>query len=214
MSAPRVIPIPAWGQQRAQPAQVQEGNPLGPGPVIQHPGWNPSGMLPGSAIARGPEAWSGQAGHDFRSDGTNQVWRWSSPVFDLRPGVSASYGQIPAAVPINHEAALGQSIYLVVMLMDVNGVVPPATNDFRLFYTEDGSGVQGAEGGIFRLTQTIEVTDQLLAGGTSTAAPFGASPISLTPCVTALRFWRVNLTMQIAGVAAITIPYQLQASLH
>ena len=78
----------------------QPGNPLYPGPDLQHPQTNQSGLLPGTPqVPRGAEAWCDVRGHSFASDGTNQVWTWESPVFDLRPGVSAAYGQIPAAVP-------------------------------------------------------------------------------------------------------------------
>ena len=188
---------------------------LGPGPDLTHPPWNPGGLLPGVAVTRGVEAWSNLSFQAFVSDGTNQVWTWESPVFDLRPGMSAAYGHIPAAVPINHEAALGQSVYLVLIVGENTGTFAPAdTVGIQADYWEDGNALQAANPELLRLTQVIPCTETLLAGGTSAVFPFGASPISFTPVVPCLRFWKLSFRLTIAGVAAITPPYFIQASLH
>ena len=205
----------AFTPGRLQPQYTQQGNPLGPGPDMRHPATNPSGLLPAPTIPRSPEAWSDSQGCRFVSTGTDQVWLWESPVFDLRPGVSAAYGQIPSAVPINHEAALGQGIYMVVLIGESSGTTPPAsTNGIRVEYFENGNGCQAGSPQLMRLTQDIDITEVVLAGGVRNAVPFVASPVSFTPCVVALRFWQVSIRVIIPGVAPITLPYFLQASLH
>lgn len=194
----------------------QPGNPLYGQPSLEHPAWNPSGLLPGTPTTpRGVEAWCDNQGQRFASDGTNQVWTWESPVFDLRPALSAAYGIIPSAVPINHEAAIGQSVYLVLIVGESSGVSPPAASvGISADYWEDGNGCQADNGQLFRLSQVVPCTTNLLAGGVSIVAPFGASAISITPCVTSLRFWKVSFRLTFAGVAAVARPYFIQASLH
>lgn len=207
-----------WIPGRLPPGNHQPGNPLYPGPDMQHPPSNRSGMLPATPqIPRGAEAWgSGFVTQSFASDGTSQVWEWYSPLFDLRPGLSAAYGQIPAAVPINHEGALGQAVYMTLIIGDARGLTPPALmNAVRAQYWEEGNNLAPAEQTIMRLTQDIDCTAQLLSGGIRRLTPpFGASPISITPCVPSLRFWRVGFRMVVEGVAPVTDAFFLQACLH
>lgn len=208
-------PTPPWTPQRLDSPQNQPGNPLAPGPNLAQPPWNPGGVLPGPAVTRGLDAWAQEYSRDFLSDGTNMVWTWESPVFDLRPGLATSYGQYPHAVPINHEAALGQSVYLVLIVSERTGTAPPAAAvGLHADYFEDGNGIRANNGQLLRLTQTIPVDDTLLAGGISLVAPFGASAFSFTPCVNALRFWKLTFRLTFEGLGAITLPYTIQASLH
>lgn len=207
-----------WQPGRLPPVNHQPGNPLYSGPDMQHPPSNRSGMLPATPqIPRGAEAWgSGFVSQSFASDGVNQVWEWQSPLFDLRPGVSAAYGMTPAATPINHEGALGQAVYLVLIVGEATGSSPPAlVPGIRAEYWEDGNNLASGEQDVMRLTQDINCTAQLLSGGVRrTTRPFGASPLSFTPCVPALRFWRLGFRLTIEGVAPITDAFFLQANLH
>ncbi len=206
---------PAWYPGRHQPQYNQPGNPIAGGQPSMAPGLAyPGGVIPAPAHARGVEAWSDRKGQSFRSDGTNQVWVFETPVFDLRPGVSDAYGNIAAATPINHEGAYGLNIYLC-LLVSTDGALPPArVTDIRAEYWEDGNNLNGSDATLRRLTQDIDVTEQLIAGGTTIVAPVGASPIILTPCVYGLRFWKVSLRLTIPGVAAITEPFWIQGMLH
>lgn len=205
----------AFEPGRGQPVFNQQGNPLYSQPNLRHPQTNPGGLIPGPALPRGPEAWSDHQGQRFQSDGANQVWLWESPVFDCRPALSASYGIIGAAVPINNEGALGRSIYLTVIVGEASGTTAPATTPGIICeYFEDGSCVQAENAQLQRLTQDIDITETLLAGGISAVQPFGASPMSFVPVVVGLRFWKLSVRITIPGVAAITLPYFLEASLH
>ena len=208
--------MPAWEPGRSQPHLNQPGNPLGPQPSLRHPAQNPSGLLPGTpSVPRGVEAWSDQQFHRFASDGTNQVWTWQTPVFDLRPGLSSAYGNIPEAVPINHEGALGMSVYLTLIVGEQTGTVPPASAiGWTAEYWEVGNAVQAQNPQLQMLTQIQDVTETLLEGGTTTVAPFGASPFSFTPCVPGLRFWQLNFRLTQAGVIGVALPYFIQSSLH
>ncbi len=194
----------------------QPGNPLYSQPNLTHPQTNPSGLLPGTpTIPRGVEAWSDYQTQRFASDGTNQVWTWESPVFDCRPALSAAYGTIASAVPINNEPGLGQAISLNIIIGESSGATPPAsTVGLTGECWEDGNVVNSDNAQLIRLTQAIPITDTILAGGTTTTAPFGGSGINVVPCMSGLRFWKVSIRLTIAGVAAITRPYFIQSSLH
>jgi len=208
----------AFTPGRDQPILNQPGNPFAPNgqPSLRHPASNPSGLLPGTPVVpRGPECFTDVRFQNFVSNGIDQVWLWESPVFDLRPGVSVGYGNMTPSVPINHEAALGQSIYLTLILGEASGTAPPASmNGVTAVYWEDGNAITGDNTQLMRLTQNQDVTELLLAGGTSLAAPFGASPFSITPCAISLHFWKVSFQVTIAGIAPITLPYFIQAALH
>lgn len=210
---------------REQPAFNQPGNPLRSSPNLNHPSSNNSGLLPGMPSVPLPVmAWTDFQTQHFVSDGTNQVWRWESPVFDLRPGMSIAYGNIPAAVPINHEGALGQAIYLILEVGDSSGVTPPSTRTgITAAYWEDGNVVSMNQNNalLSRYTKIINVSDQLYAGGdistTSTpfvGPPFGASIFQFPPCVSSLRFWKLTFQLTIEGTTAITDPYFIRACLH
>jgi hypothetical protein len=207
-------PIPAWTPQRSQPENHQPGNPLYNPPGMQHPYWNAGGLLPGTIPPRGPDAWCSTESQNFRSDGTNQTWTFSTPVFDLRPGLSVAYGNIPAATPINRDASYGLNTYLVLIIGTRGGAPPSLVAGMEAHYWEDGNCVQADNPQILRLTKIIDVTTILQAGGDRIVDPDrGASPFSFTPCVQGLRHWRLNLRLTIAGVAPITAPLFIQAAL-
>jgi hypothetical protein len=207
-------PMPQY-PNRDQPRYNEPGNPFSSGPNMQHPGTNPVGRLPAPAQPRGAEFWSGRQSQQFASDGTNQVWTWQSALFDLRPGINTAMGWASAAVPINHEGALGLNIYLNILIGTVTGVRPIAsTPGLRAEYWEVGNNVNADNTQLMTLTQVIEISDQVLAGGTSTTFPFGASPVSFTPCVIGLCYWQVFLRLTIEGVGAVTEPYFINARLH
>lgn len=178
--------------------------------------YNRGGVIPGPNIAGlQPSAWQRLDEQLFASDGTNQVWTWESPTFDLRPGLAESYGIIPSATPINHEAALGQSVYLVLIVGTVTGVVPIAgVAGVSAAYWEEGNNLASNDNTLMQLTQIVDCTETLLSGGISTTTPFGASAFQFTPCVTSIRFWKLVFQLTIAGVAPITEPYFIQALLH
>lgn len=200
---------------RAQPSYNQQGNPFGPGPNMAHPGTNPVGAIPAQAQPRGVEAWSQRQGQQFASDGTNQVWVWNSALFDLRPGLNTAQGFGSAAVPINHEGAFGLNIYLNILIGTTAGVTPIASAaGLRAHYWEVGNNVNSDNLELTTLTQEIEISDTVLAGGTSTTYPFGASPVSFTPCNLGLRYWQVFFRLTIEGVAPITEPYFINACIH
>lgn len=204
----------AFEPYRQQPQFNQPGNALRSSPNMMHPNNNPGGMLPAPVHARGVEAWSDFRHQQFLSDGTNQVWLWQSVLFDLRPGMSDAYGFIPAAQPINHEGALGLNIYLG-LIFGTRGTSPLAIQtNLQVEYWEDGHNTSAESLGLTRLTQDIDITDTILAGGTRTTAPVGASPIAFTPCMLGLRFWQVSVRVTIEGVVAITEPYYLSACIH
>lgn len=211
-----------WSPGRYQHAPDNLINPLFSGNPLQHPGDNPSGLYPGMPpVPFGALAWTDYQTQRFRSNGTNQVWTWESPVFDLRPGMSVGYGQIPAAIAINHEGAYGQGVYLNLVVGESVGGVPPATrSNMTAFYWSDGNTITVTDqASLQNLTQVIEVTDQLQAGGTNTAVtnpngPFGASVFSFSPPVSGLRFWKLTFQLIVDGVGAVTEPYFIQASVH
>lgn len=212
-----------WSPGRYVTASNTLVNPLENNFDLTHPGDNPSGLMPGMPpIPLGALAWSDFQGQAFRSNGTDQVWTWNSPVFDLRPGMSNGYGAIPAAIPINHEGAYGQGIYLNLVVGESSGTVPIATRaNTKAFYWSDGNVVTVTDPtSLYNLTQVIEVTDQLQAGGINTTSttpagpPFGASVFSLSPPVAGLRFWQVHFRLEVEGNAAVTLPYFIQACIH
>lgn len=206
-----------WYPHR-QPLQYNgPGNPITNPPDLNPPPWNRGGTLPGPNVVQQPVAWARRDNQMFASDGTNQVWTWESVIFDLRPGLAASYGSIPSAVAINHEAALGQSIYLCLIVGDdtTTGAIPIAgAAGVKAEYWEDGNNFTAANGELMRLTQVLDVTETLLAGGISTSQPVGASAFQFTPCVTSLRYWKVSFRLTIAGVIPVTERYFIQALLH
>lgn len=212
---PRAMTFPAWQPQRLQPEHVEPGNPFGPGPNMQPPPYAPGGTFPSAAFTLPLTPWTGRQSQQFVSDGTNQVWTWESPVFDLRPGATAATGRGMEAVPINHEAALGQSVYLAVILGTDGGTVPPALTVFSSVVAfEDGHVAQPQQNQLVRLTQDVDITEQVYAGGTRTTSPVGASPLTFTPCIVGLQFWRLSIRLTIAGTTAITEPYFIMAALH
>jgi len=202
---------------RSQPGMNQPGNALQSQPDLRHPASNPSGLIPGMPqVPRAVEAWGDIQYNQFRIDatGANQVWRYQTPVFDLRPGLSTSYGIIPDAVPINHEGAYGMSVYLVLVVGEDTGTRPPAATTFEALYWEYGNPLQARNGRLVTLTQQQDVTEQLLGGGISLVAPFGASAFSFTSCTPGLRFWQLNFQLTSFGPAPVTLPYYVQACLH
>lgn len=207
---------PPYVPGRQPPVHGQQGNWIAdPPPSMKAPPWNPNGLLPGPVVQRGAEAWSTRDAQNFSSDGTTFTWLWQTPVFALRPGVDAAYGNIPSAVPINHEAALGLSIYLTVMLGTATGVRAPAAYPvpgMRVSYWEDGNNGSSAE--MFRLTQEIEITDLVLSGGTRTTTPFGASLLGFTPCQPGLRYWQLSVQVERLVAGAQDTDWFIQGSLH
>lgn len=206
-------PLPPFQQQRFQPQNDQPGNPFQAGPNMRHPPNNPGGLLPGPTLPMGALAWSARDSQNFRSDGTNQVWTWQSALFDLRPGLSEAYGIIPAAVPINHEAALGQSVQLSVLVGSADGQTPPANIiGMTCLYAELGNNTTADQ--TWSLTRFTSITDLLQSGGTSLVEPFGASLLSFTPLSSGLRFWQVSVRLTIPGVAVPTQSLLIQAMIH
>lgn len=210
---------------RGQPRWNNAGNPLYSEPSLEHPAWNPRGTEPADPqIPMGVLAWTDFQGQAFKSDGTNQVWRYETPVFDLRPGMSRGYGYMPAAIAINHEGALGQGVYLILEVGDTSGVTPPSTRTaMTAAYWEDGNTVNMNQNNslLSRYTKIINVSDQLYAGGdistTSTpfvGPPFGASIFQFPPCVSSLRFWKLTFQLTIEGTTAVTNPFFIRACLH
>jgi len=167
----------------------------------------------------GPLAWADRQGQAFRSDGVNQVWTYCTDVFDLRPLVSEAYGHIPNARPINHEGALGQSVYLNLIVGESSNTIPPALRfGMRAETWQVGSGISPAAVDLYQITKPTDVTIALLAGGDALTPPFaGGSPasvFSITPTTISLRFWQVYFRLTVPGVAAVVEPYFIQASLH
>lgn len=206
------IPLPPWGPQRLPPENHQPGNPLYSGPNMHPPAWNPGGLLPGPSVVSGPLAWATTESQNFRSDGTNQVWTFQTPLFDCRPGLSAAYGIVPAAVPIAHDGALGLNIYLTLIVGTRTGAPPALVAGMEAAYWEEGSALNALS--LVSLTKVIDITAQLQAGGDQVAAPRGASPFSFTPCVPGCRLWKLNFRLTIPGVAPITAPLFVEAALH
>ena len=206
-------PLPPFQPQRQQISFDQQGNPFWSAPNMAHPASNRAGLNPSAAPPYGPLAWSTVDGQQFRSNGTNQVWRWESALFDLRPGVSAAYGMIAQAVPVNHEAALGQSIQLSVLISSRNGQTPPANIiGMTASYAELGNNLTTET--TLSLCRFTSITDLVQAGGTSLVTPFGASVLSFTPLSAGLRFWKVVILLTIPGTTPITNSLYIQAMIH
>ena len=75
-------------------------------------------------------------------------------------------------------------------------------------YWEVGNNINADNTQLMTLTQDIEITDLVLAGGTALVAPIGASPLGFTPCVLGLRFWQVFMRFTILNGAGIAVePY-------
>lgn len=206
---------PPWYPHRLQPNWTQQGNPVTNPPDMQHPPWNPGGLLPGPAVVSGPSSWSKRDVLTFVSDGTNQVATWETPVFDLRPGVTNADTQMQAAYPINHEAALGQSVYLVVVVTNPAGTIALASRVGTFEYWEDGHPLTADNAQLIRLTQDIVITDTVQAGGTRTATPpFGGSGLNFTPSLVSLRFWKIGIRFTIDGLVPVAEPYTVLAMCH
>ena len=189
------------------------GNPFGPPPnLTNQTGTNPGGMLPASVVGRGLERWTGVQGQQFKDvAGANQVWLWQSPLLDLRPGAAQATGSPVDAVPVNHEAALGLGVYLNVLILSRNGANPPATIPGMIVTTwETGNNLTSAER--FTLSPEQDITEQVQSGGTSTAKPYGASPLSFTPSCTGWHFWQVNIRFTIPGGSPISYDLLIQAA--
>lgn len=189
---------------------------------MEPPAWNPGGLNPSVIVPRGAESWTDEQSLQFKSDGTDQVWTYHTPVFDLRPGVTLASSSGMSAVPINHEAALGQSIYVILMIFSRSGATPIALRGkIQAFYWEDGNNTTPYP--MHRLTEEIEVSDTLYAGGTTiqtttpdgnVIVPGGASVFSFSPCVPGMHFWRVGLKLVVAGTTAVTNDYCLRGAVH
>lgn len=202
-----------WDYSRGYPPPAG-GNLLTSSPPMAQPPWDQSGRIPGNPPARLADAWSDQQGQQFKSDGTNQVWEYVSPLFDLRPGQQSANLLGPVnAVPINHEAALGQAVYLTLLICSPGGASPPAIiPGMTCYYWEDGN--PNSSQPIYRLTEDIEITDIMQAGSTRVTVPFGGSALSFTPSMPAMRFWRVGIRLTIPGVAAVTNDLMILGALH
>lgn len=217
---------------RQYPTNNQPGNPLHSQPNLAPGAWDPTGRIPEPPLnQRGAEAWGESPQFQrFASNGVNQVWVYTTPVFDCAPEVSAGYGHIASAVPINHEVFYGQRMFLNLILGEASGTAPPAlTAGISGTYAMEGASVDPIQNPVpqvaastgFRLqriTPQIPCSGQIFAGGTTTAitnpqGPFGASVIQVLP-PTSLRFWRVVVTITITGVAPIALPYFIHGSLH
>lgn len=200
--------LPAWTPQRLQGGPGDPGNPLvGPGPDMAPPPWNPGGMLPTVPFTRTMEAWSDISSARWVNNAdTTWDWTWNTCLFDLRPGLKESDSTPTPSQPINHEAALGLSVYLSVMIYCTAGVPPPASVPSLRGYTWEEGCVLGTSGStlggqdrIYRFTPEDgnEITDIILAGGTSTSPPYGASSLNFTPSFPGLRFWRLRLRLTV-----------------
>ena len=201
------MPTP-WYPHRQPYTPADPGNPLvGPGPDLSPPGWNPGGTLPTQAFPRTVEAWSDVAVAKWVNNAdTTWDWTWTSVLLDLRPGLKESDQTPTPSVPLNHEAALGQSVYLSTMIFCTAGAPAPASvPNLRAYSWEEGCvlGTSGSNLGgqdrIYRFTPEDgnEITDIILGGGTSTSPPFGASCLTFTPSFPGLRFWRMRLRLSV-----------------
>lgn len=191
---------------------------------MAHPPYNPSGAYPGPVVARGLDAFSRKYGERWVWDAGASVYRWTVelPIFDLRPGLGTAYGNAGGKVnptPINHEAALGLNIYLNVLFYAEPTFAAPATiPKLKVDSWEDGN--PSTSDTMYRLSRVIDITDIFQAGGDTAGItpgePQGGSLIAMTPCVTALRFWRPRIRLTIPGVVGVLPATKLGAwaSLH
>lgn len=187
------------------PSPLPGGDPPGtPSPGMAHPPYNPGGIYPGESSKRGSEAYGEPRGQNWQFDAGTSLWQWviSTPVLNLRPGLMTALGNAGtvAAFPVNHDAALGLNCYLNVLLgCEKTGLIAPAGWPLiQCEYWEDGHTTSADQ--LYRLTQIIDITDTLIAGGTLTASPFGGSNLNFTPPA-GLRFWRLNVRLSIPGIA-------------
>lgn len=217
------MPNPPYVPGRQPPHfDVRAGNPLYPQPSMSPPPWNPGGLNPAVATARGVDLWTDHVTVDFQSNGTDYVWTYLTPVFDLRPGATLANAASANAVPINHEAALGQSVYLMLQLFSASGTLAPAAlPTMRAAYWEDGNILSSMP--MRRLTQVIDVTDLLNAGGTTTeviingnvTTPGPCSVFQFTPVAPGLHFWRLGFQLTIPGLGLPAgVDFILEGSLH
>lgn len=189
------------------PLSPPSGMPPGtPSPDMAHPPYNPGGMYPGEASKRGVEVYGEPVGQNWQFDAVDSVWRWtvSTPVLNMRPGLMTALGNAGTvtAYPVNHDAALGLNCYLNVLFgcESANNVAPAAWPLISCDYWEDGHSTSADQ--LYRLTQVINVTDTLIAGGTLSVSPFGGSNLNFTPPA-GLRFWRLNVRLSVPGVVDV-----------
>lgn len=188
------------------PYPLPSGEPPGtPGAGMQHPSYNPAGYYPGPAVTRTLETYGEERGQRWVFNATDSLWQWmfSTPVFDLRPGITPALGNAGATAgrPVNHEGALGLNHYLNVLVTSPSGTTPPASWPFiTCDYWEDGHSTSADR--VDRLTfDTVAITDTLLAGGNIAGATLsGGSNLNFYP-PPGLRFWRVHVRLNVPGVA-------------
>jgi hypothetical protein len=137
-----------------------------------------------------------------------------TPLLDLRPEYAPSDPNPTTAFPINRSAALGSGAYFRAAILNE----PARHGDTRFFIRHEGHVYRAGVGvAIYRLTEDIEITAAVRAGGYTLAGPDGlegASVVSAEPPADGLRFWRVVLTMvqTVAAVGGLPRVYPIDAA--
>lgn len=202
---------PPYVPGRAPPTYDSRGNALTSSPNMAPPPWNPGGLNPSVAVQRGVESWTQRVSQSFVTVGGNQIWTYETPIFSCRPAVPAASGITSAGIPLNHEAALGQSYYLLVLVGSQGGVPPASLVGLRMYYTQYGNNITSDE--LYQLSQEQDCTDTMLAGGETTTGRLGASLIAINPVQPSLLFWQVGIRFTMVGLTN-TGPLFLQLSVH
>lgn len=204
------MPAPPWYPHRVDVRYTQPGNPaLGPDGDLSFPGWNPGGLNPGAMYPLGMSKWEADQSQLFQSDGTNQVWTWQTPVFDLRPEWKTNDSQLTSGFPVNHAGLMGLNVYINFLLTNAGGVAPALLNSLTATYVEHVSLINTEQ--MFQMHPDVDISDTIRAGGTSITPPYGGSLFQIYAPV-GVRFWRVSITLTIEGVAAVTEALRWQAA--
>ncbi len=142
---------------------------------------------------------------------TDTVWEatWYSPLFDLRPEFAETDERVNAGVPINRSPALGGGVFMRILFVDQ----PAFYGDTDWFVRMEGHVYRSRP--LYRLTEEIDITTTINAGGYTSGNVVGASPFDCEPPASGIRFWRVIVRAEQTAVPGATPrPYGLHAAVY
>ncbi len=192
-------------------------NPLYPGlTTAQDPGFpgNPPRTF---NLAR----WENLSQAQWRQEGADYTWTWSSEIFDLRPDYDPDDQREVSAHALDRVAAKGAGAQLRVLIYPVgSGDTPASLGEITVEFWEAGNDQPSRnnpddnEPQVFVLTQAQDITDEVLSGGLDTTlngqSYRGASALTFTPPGD-IRLWQVFLRITLEGGAA---PLAIQATAY
>lgn len=173
-------------------------------------------IMPGKRPDYGQSRWEsrGQARWNLQAGTTTFLWRWQSPILDLRPEYADTDNIASgiATVPINRTAVFGAGTYLRLLVWTHAAVDIAEVGGLSVSYREmvndqppqhmTNQAVAGiTEAPLFCVSQATDVTDFILEAGRTAniggLAYRGAALLYFSPPAEGIRFWQVFLDFTI-----------------